>query len=119
VPANCTAAGKALLAALPVEELEKRLAAVHTLPSLTRRSIAAPDKLDRELVAIRRRGFSTDDEEALHGVSCVSRTHRTSHREDGLLAVSVSAIKDTLTPARRKLMRATLDDLIERLQQRL
>jgi DNA-binding IclR family transcriptional regulator len=119
VPANCTAAGKALLAALPVEELEKRLAVVHTLPSLTRRSITAPDKLDRELSAIRRRGFSTDDEEALHGVCCVSRTYRTSHREDGLLAVSVSAFKDTLTQARRKLMRATLDEMIDHLQQRL
>ena len=119
VPANCTAAGKALLAALPAEDLEKRLTAVHTLPALTRRSIAAPDKLAKELGTIRRRGFSTDDQEALHGVCCVSRTYRTSHREDGLLAVSVSAIKDTLTPARRKLMCATLDELINGLQQRL
>lgn len=119
VPANCTAAGKALLAALPLDELDRRLAAVHSLPALTRKSIAQPGRLVKELAAIRKRGYSTDDEEALRGVCCVARAHRTSHREDGLLAISVSAIKDTLTARRKKLMHTTLDHLIELLQQRL
>ncbi|MCZ7657411.1 MAG: hypothetical protein M5U07_05920 [Xanthobacteraceae bacterium] len=123
------AAGKALLAALrgggggggsaPLDELDRRLAAVHSLPALTRKSIAQPGRLAKELAAIRKRGYSTDDEEALRGVCCVARAHRTSHREDGLLAISVSAIKDTLTARRKKLMHTTLDHLIELLQQRL
>ncbi len=119
VPANCTAAGKALLAALPAEELERRVAKRQNLPILTRNSISAPDKLQRELAAIRRRGYSSENEEVLPGVCCIARSAKTSHREDGVVAISITALKDTLTSARQKLMRATLDTLIDQLQQRL
>lgn len=119
VPANCTAAGKALLAALPVDELEKRLSGRQALPTLTRNSIASPAKLHRELSLIRRRGYASEDEEVLPGVSCIARAAMTSHREDGVLAVSITALKETLTPARQKLMHDTLENLVEQLQQRL
>lgn len=119
VPANCTAAGKALLAALPLDELEKRLASVHSLPALTSKSISSTDKLAKELATIRKRGYSTEDEEVLRGVCCVARATSTNHREDGLLAVSITAMKDTLTPARKKLVHKTLEHLIEQLHQRL
>jgi DNA-binding IclR family transcriptional regulator len=119
VPANCTAAGKALLAALPVNDLETRLSGLHVLPALTKNSISAPAKLHKELELVRRRGYSSEDEEVLPGVACVARATKTSHREDGLLAVSITALKETLTPARQKLMRATLANLMEQLEQRL
>jgi DNA-binding IclR family transcriptional regulator len=119
VPANCTAAGKALLAALPPDELEKRLAKISTLPALTRNSIVSRPRLAKELDAIRKRGFADEDEEVLPGVACIARAATTRHREDGVLAVSITAAKDTLTPARRKLMSTTLGNLIAQLQQRL
>ena len=119
VPANCTAAGKALLAALPPEELDRRLAKISTLPALTRNSIVSRPRLMKELDAIRKRGYASEDEEVLPGVACVARAAATNHREDGMLAVSVTASKDTLTPARRKLMSTTLDGLVEQLEQRL
>lgn len=119
VPANCTAAGKALLAALPLDDLEKRLAAVHSLPTLTNRSISSTEKLAKELAAVRKQGFSSEDEEVLRGVCCIARATSTNHREDGLLAVSITTMKDTLTPARKKLIHKTLSQLIDQLQQRL
>lgn len=119
VPANCTAAGKALLAALPMDDLERRLAAVHSLPTLTNKSVASTDKLLKELVIIRKQGFSSEDEEVLRGVCCVARATRTNHREDGLVAISITAMKDKLTPARKKLVHKTLSELLDQLQQRL
>ena len=119
VPANCTAAGKALLASLPQDDLERRLAAVHSLPTLTTKSISSTDKLIKELSAIRKQGYSGEDEEVLRGVCCVARATSTNHREDGLLAISITAMKDTLTPARKKLIQKTLSSLVDQLQQRL
>ena len=119
VPANCTAAGKALLAALPLDDLEGRLAAVHSLPTLTNKSISSTDKLLKELTAVRKLGYSGEDEEVLRGVCCVARATSTNHREDGLVAISITAMKDTVTPARKKLIHKTLSLLITQLQQRL
>jgi DNA-binding IclR family transcriptional regulator len=119
VPANCTAAGKALLAALPPDLLERRLETVHALPALTKRSISSLPKLEKELALIRKRGYSSEDEEVLPGVACIARAATTSHREDGLLAISITAMKETLTPKRQKLMHDTLSRLVEELQKRL
>lgn len=119
VPANCTAAGKALLATLSPDDLEHRIGGRDLLPALTRNSISSPAKLRKELAAIRKRGFADEDEEVLPGVACIARAAATSHREDGVLAVSITALKETLTPVRQKLVRATLDKLVEELRQRL
>src|SRR3546814_20894648 len=74
--ANCTASGKALLAALPRENFERRVEGLRTLPSLTPNSIATVAKLRRELNAIRARGYALDDEEVLPGVACeIGRAH--------------------------------------------
>ena len=119
VPANCTAAGKALLAALPLDDLEHRLADFHSLPTLTSRSISSVEALLKELSAIRKQGFSNEDEEVLRGVCCIAQATGTNHREDGLVAISITAAKDTLTPARKKLMQRTLSSLMDQLQERL
>lgn len=119
VPANCTAAGKALLAALAPETLARRIDERKSLPGLTRNSITSTAKLQKELAAIRHRGFASEDEEVLQGVCCIARTATTSHREDGVLAISITTLKDSLTPARRKRMHSTLDALIAGIQERL
>lgn len=61
VPAHTTAAGKAFLAHLPPDALDKILAG--GLKHYTPFSITDPAELRRELETVRRRGFAVNDEE--------------------------------------------------------
>jgi IclR family acetate operon transcriptional repressor len=63
--------GKALLAEMPREEVEKLLAR-KGLPALTPRSITQPEKLFSELERVHKRGWALDDEERMEGMRCVS-----------------------------------------------
>jgi DNA-binding IclR family transcriptional regulator len=72
MPAVATALGKAMLASLPGEALEERLASVGELPVLTPRSHRTIDDLRRDVEATRRRGYAVDDEQNTEGVVCVS-----------------------------------------------
>ncbi|QYO75641.1 IclR family transcriptional regulator [Devosia salina] len=118
-PANCTGIGKALLAALPVHELEARLAGVRTLATMTDKSISSPSVLRDRLQEIRRDGFSTDDEEVLPGVFCIACTASTAHREDGLVAISLTALKTSVTPEMTALRTRTLFELAQRLEEKI
>ena len=119
MPANCTAAGKALLAALDPAEVERRLEGLTGLPTLTGRSISSPRALGRALDEVRKDGFATDDEEVLPGVACVAVAGRTSHRDGGLLAVSITAAKSTIVGSRADVLRTTTFELAAALQSRL
>ena len=119
VSANCSACGKALLALLPDEEFQQRLAAVPQLTKLTRNSITSPNRLIKEVAEVKRRGYSTDDEETLAGLRCVAKAFPTSYADYGLAAVSVSADKNTLTKKRQTLLRGVLQDVVEALQRRV
>ena len=59
LPAHCTSAGKALLAALPPERL-RAFYPEERLPGLTRRSIRTRARLEREVSLVRRRGYATN-----------------------------------------------------------
>ncbi len=61
VPGHCTAGGKALLAHLSDEDLEKFLA--NKLPRFTPNTITDPDQLRHQLVEIRARGYALNDQE--------------------------------------------------------
>lgn len=119
VPANCTGIGKALLAALPPTELERRLTGVRSLPTLTERSISLPSRLRERLDEIRSAGFAIDDEEVLPGVSCVAAAAHTNHREDGLVAISITSRKETMTPEKQKQNRDIVQTMIRRFQESL
>lgn len=69
-PMHCGGAGKVLLAYMPPEEQAK----VFELPltALTPMTITNLDDLKAELVRIRARGYSIDDQEVVMGVYCVS-----------------------------------------------
>ncbi len=69
-PAHSTAAGKALLAHLPEEEIEKYLS--EDLYPLTRRTITDKKALAGELEKIRVLGYATDSEETMNGIGCVA-----------------------------------------------
>ncbi|WP_213453209.1 IclR family transcriptional regulator [Rhizomonospora bruguierae] len=87
VPAQCTAAGKALLAALTPRQLDRQLAG-WPLRGLTEKSITDEQALFNELALTRERGYAVDNEEVVPGLYCFGRHVATPHREDGLLAVS-------------------------------
>ncbi len=68
-PAHCTANGKALLAALPTEQVVRLLP--KTLERLTPSTIVDRDELLVELERIREAGVSFDREEHTHGICAV------------------------------------------------
>lgn len=71
LPVYATSMGKAMLSQAP--SIEKEVLALKTpLVPLTSKTITSTSELRRELEAIRRRGYSIDDEEAIPGVRCVA-----------------------------------------------
>lgn len=69
--AHSTAAGKAILAALPETSLSRALDSIEYVRR-TPNTIRTSTELVPEIDAIRRRGYATDLEEDLEGVVCVS-----------------------------------------------
>jgi IclR family KDG regulon transcriptional repressor len=70
LPAHVTALGKAMLAFLPMEEVEK-LYRGYPFPPITPRSIVTWPRLQEELARSRERGFAVDREESNAGVECI------------------------------------------------
>ncbi len=95
---HCTAAGKSLMAFLPEAERElilKRL----KFHRLTERTITEPRDFREQMAAIRRVGYSVDDEENEVGIRCLgSPIHDHTGRVAG--AVSVSGWTITMTRER-------------------
>ncbi|TET84544.1 MAG: IclR family transcriptional regulator [Anaerolineales bacterium] len=69
-PAYCTALGKAILAFLPQEELDKYLEAVELKPR-TSNTITSKEKLKAELERVREQAVAIDNEEFAIGHRCV------------------------------------------------
>lgn len=70
-PAHATAVGKVLLAALPQEILEERLAG-RKLEGLTEHTATNAAELAEELDRVRGQGYAIDDEERGIGIRCVA-----------------------------------------------
>jgi DNA-binding IclR family transcriptional regulator len=70
--ANCTASGKALLAALPEAEVSAMFADRAALPRLTTRSITSRARLLAELRKVREAGCAVNREESEEGVASVA-----------------------------------------------
>jgi DNA-binding IclR family transcriptional regulator len=119
VPATCTAAGKALLAAIPAADLDERLERSGELPALTARSITSVATLRSELAVIRERRYAIDDEETFAGLRCFGASVRTAQRLDGLLAVSFSYRKSYATAERSVAIAGELATFANEFQQRL
>lgn len=95
---NCTAIGKAILASLNAETVE-RIIARHGLPRQTENTITDRDELYDELDRIRADGFATDDEEILTGLRCVAAPITTENKEL-LGAISISGPTSRITGRR-------------------
>jgi DNA-binding IclR family transcriptional regulator len=90
VPLHCTAIGKAILAALPDDDV--RLIAQRTgLPRRMPRTLTSPDALLAHLQTVRARGWALDDEENVTRVRCVAAVV-VNHRGEPIGAVSVSGL---------------------------
>jgi DNA-binding IclR family transcriptional regulator len=75
LPANCTAGGKSLLAAMSAAELDRRYSG-HELPARTSTSVADWDGLMDELSEIRRTGYALNLEEGESGICAVGAAMR-------------------------------------------
>jgi DNA-binding IclR family transcriptional regulator len=95
MPAVVTALGKAMLASLPPEEAERRLATIGELPVFTPRSHRSMDALRRDLDSTRERGYAVDDEQNIEGVTCVGVA--VPGRNDTPVAVSATLLTARLT----------------------
>lgn len=97
LPAHCIAAGKALLATLPEQELQ-RLFPEQRLPGLTARSLSSRGELLRQLEKVRRAGYARSRGESEEGVGSIAIAV-TDRRGIGRAAISVSAPASRITPA--------------------
>jgi DNA-binding IclR family transcriptional regulator len=70
LPAYCTSLGKAMLAFLPDDEVDRLYSAGQLAPR-TKNTITSVARLKSELAAIRRRGYAVDLEETTEGVVCI------------------------------------------------
>src|SRR5207247_5407490 len=70
LPAYCTSLGKAMLAFVPDDELE-RLYGSAQLAARTRSTLTTLARLRSDLAQVRRRGFAVDLEETTEGIVCI------------------------------------------------
>lgn len=108
LPATVTATGKAALASIDEAELERRLAGVGELPTLTPNSIGSVDVLRTVLATVRERGYAMDDEETVEGVVCFGVTIPGRRPGEGPYAASITLLKARATDDRVPLL---IDDL--------
>lgn len=97
-PAHATAAGKAILSALPDADIRAKLADSDLVPH-TSHTITTLEVLLKELKSVRRRGFAIDDEEDVQGVTCVGAAFF-NHQDMCGGALSVTGLKADLPVAK-------------------
>lgn len=117
LPACCTAAGKAMLAELPVEQL-RQLFPEELLPRATANSLATRSALERALEQVRQRGYATNNEESepeLSAVACAVRDRARRVRAAITVSAPVSRLSEeqaaTIAAATRRIATAIGDEL--------
>ncbi len=85
---HATALGKAILAHLPEDQVE-RLLQITGLPRYTANTLCSPSLLKEELATVRARGYATDNEEKEEGACCVG-VPIFGHRGLPIAAISIS-----------------------------
>ncbi len=96
-PMHCTGVGKALMSGMTEEEIDRVIEA-RGLNMHTRHTISEPQRLKRELEAIRKKGIALDNEELDLGVKCVAAPIK--DRSGAVVAaISLSGPTQRFTPA--------------------
>jgi DNA-binding IclR family transcriptional regulator len=115
LPATVTATGKAALASLADDDLERRLVGLEMLPVFTPNSIGSIEGLRENLAAVRKRGYSMDDEETVEGVVCFGVVIPGRRPGEGPYAASITLLKARATDERVPLLIDDLHQLADRL----
>lgn len=111
-PAHTTAAGKALLAFLPPDDLERYLGTTELIQE-TPKSITSKNKLREDLRTVRERGIAYNRGEHLHGVGAIGAPLFDRH---GAVVASISVAFPTyLVPEER--WRAIAEAVVDTAQQ--
>jgi DNA-binding IclR family transcriptional regulator len=113
LPATSTATGKAALAALSDPELERRMAGLTMLPAYTPNAHRTVRDVMRDLVDVRSRGYSIDDEETIEGVVCYGIAIPGREPGEGPHAASITLLKARATTERVPALVADLRRLSE------
>jgi IclR family acetate operon transcriptional repressor len=106
LPLHCSASGKALLAALPDEQLNRIRGRINLVP-MTKRTIVDWEQLEAEIKRVRKLGFASDREEHQDGICAVSAVVRGPTGE--MAAVTIPVPKERFTGAEKRLTRALLE----------
>lgn len=114
-PASACAQGKALLARLDDDEIERLYHGMPELPQMTRNSRRSVARLLKDIRLARARGFAEDDEEAADNVVGLAVVIPTRGVRAPILALSVTKLKSTFTEADRARMVAELQRLSHQL----
>jgi IclR family acetate operon transcriptional repressor len=110
---HASGVGKALLAAMSVEEVEA-ITALHGLPIETAKTIGSVESLRAELDRVRQRGYAVDDEENAVGLRCVAAAIYDEHAKP-IAALSLSGptarIDDAMIAPLGLAVREAADDI--------
>jgi DNA-binding IclR family transcriptional regulator len=96
-PAYCTGVGKAILAFLPDEELERYVQRTH-FKAFTSQTITSPGQLLSNLRAARNRGYAVDDSELHEGLRCVAAPVR-DHSGAPIASISIAGPSQRMAKA--------------------
>jgi IclR family transcriptional regulator, pca regulon regulatory protein len=108
-PAHVTSVGRVILAHLPQEEIEVRLAHAQLTP-LTARTLVSADLLRAELDRVRRQGYAVVDQELEEGLRSIAAPVRDRGGEVvAAVNIPVQAGRTTLAALRRDLLPPLLE----------
>lgn len=108
LPMHVLASGKALLAALPEDQLDQYFAETD-LVAFTQSTITSEKALRRQIEAIQKRGFATTGEEFSRGIHGIGRVVKIDGEAVGALSVAIPTVRidDELERRVRDLLRRT------------
>ncbi|MFK0107065.1 IclR family transcriptional regulator [Streptomyces sp. NPDC091217] len=102
IPLHCTGIGKALLAALPEDEVRGILRRAGT-PAVTSHTIDDPEELVRHLREVARRGYAIDNEENEPATRCIGATVY-DYRNSPIGGISISSMAFELDEQRVRVL---------------
>ncbi|MGH2560287.1 MAG: IclR family transcriptional regulator [Thermomicrobiales bacterium] len=115
-PAYCTASGKAILAHLAPDALDRIVAP--DMVAVTPRTITSRELLRQDLADIRERGYAIDDEEHFEGVRCVAAPVFNYDRSV-VASISIAGPAQRVPPERIALLGEEVRTVAEAISRRL
>ena len=112
LPVNTTAMGKAMLACMSSEEIDRHLGRGKTLRVLTEKSIRTRAELDADIAKTRERGFGLAREESHHGLTAVGSAILDKARHP-IAAISVSFLDYPQNPKRVNQLAEVVSDVAD------